>query len=361
MSTFENADTNLDTSSSAAAPQDTVPSFSDANAAPSPAPSSSDVNSAAPSPAPDALPVSSPGDTDPKAGLLAAVKKAIEPKKTETAADTGSGQAKPGEDPLKDIPPDAPLPELTPEEVKSYTPSSQRRIQTLVSERNLARKQLEEVEPFRAYMKDNDLSNDDLAFSLQALSSLKKGDHEGFLKTVFPYVQLAMEYTGRALPPDLQEQVKQGRMVPEVATSMARQRYELGDARQRLERQQEEQAQMHEENARQANRSAVASWEQATRQSDPDYARKLDVAKAYVASIRAEFGDPQTPEDAVAIAKEAYNRASNALKAALPQRAATQMSPSGVQRPSNSGAVAAPKSLMEAAMQGLAAARNRAP
>ena len=143
-------------------------------------------------------------------------------------------------------------------------------------------------------------------------------------------------------------------MAPDVAVGVTRQRMDLGRARQELDQHNRYEAQRREEEARETNRSAVAVWEQSIKQSDPDYARKLDVAKAYVASIKAEYGDPQTPEDALAVAKEAYRRASDSMRSALPPRAATQMTPSGVQRPSNPSAVTSPRSLMEAIQQGLA-------
>jgi hypothetical protein len=333
-----------------------------ASPAPAPEPSSDapaasqDAPPAASSPAPDATPVSSPGNTDPKAGLLAAVTKAVQPK-TETKPETGSERTDPGKDPSKAPDPNAPQ-DFTPEEIKSYAPSTQQRIKSLLAERNSYRDQAREIEPFKAYMVENDLSAEDLTFGLQALATLRQGDFEGFLQQVHPFVQLAMEYTGRALPPDIQEAVKQGKMTPDVAVGLTRQRYDLGTARQRLDRHEAEMSQIAEENARQVNRSAVAAWEQSVKQSDPDYARKLDVAKAYVSSIRAEYGDPQSPDDALAIAQEAYRRASETLRAALPPRAPTHMSPSGVQRPSNPSAVAAPRSLMEAAMQGLERARH---
>ncbi len=356
MSIDGNLDVQNPTTSSPVEPSTSQPSPShDAPAASSPA---SDAPAAS-SPASDANPASSPGETDPKAGLLAAVKKAIEPK-TEAAPTDGSVQARSEQDAQKAPNQDAPQ-DFSPEEIKTYTPSTQQRIKSLLSERNSYRDQVREVEPFRAYMQENELSAEDLAFGLQALATLRKGDYETFLEQLSPFVQLAMEYTGRALPPDLQEQVRQGRVAPDVAVGITKQRYDLGHAQQRLERQAEAEASQQEENARQANRSAVAAWEQTVRQSDPDYARKLDVAKAYVASIRAEYGDPQSPQDCVAVAQEAYRRADAAVRASRPSRAPTQMNPSGIQRPSNPSAVAAPKSLMEAAMQGLDRARHRSP
>jgi hypothetical protein len=274
----------------------------------------------------------------------------VEPK-AETVA--GSEQAKPVEDPAKGSEPDE-LPEnVTQEEAKNYSPKAQKRISKLLQQREEARSMVREVEPFRDFMRDNDLGAEDLAFGLQALATLKKGDFEGFLQQVQPFVQLAEEYTGRRIPVDLQQQVQQGRMTPDVAANMSRQRMDLGRARQELDQRNQYEGQRREEEARETNRSTVAVWEQSIKQTDPDYARKLDVAKAYVASIKAEYGDPQTPEDALAVAKEAYRRASDSLRSNLPPRSATQMSPSGVQRPSNPSAVASPRSLMEAIQQGL--------
>jgi len=348
---------NLDAPTAAPSPapasEPAAPTTDATPAAPSPAPDAPAV----PSPAPDATPASSPGNTDPKTGLLAAVKKAVEPKTTADPA-AASAQAKPDADPDKGPDPEE-LPEnVTQEETKNYSPKAQKRISKLLQQREEARAEaravVSEVEPFRAFMQENDLGSEDLAFGLQALATLRKGDFEGFLAQVQPFVQLAEEYTGRRLPEDLQRQVQQGRMAPDVAVGMSRQRMDLGRARQQLDQHAQYEAQRREEEGRETNRSAVAVWEQSIKASDPDYARKLDVAKAFVASIKAEHGDPQTPEDALAVAKEAYRRASESMRAALPPRAATQMSPSGVQRPSNPSAVPSPRSLMDAVQQALA-------
>jgi hypothetical protein len=318
----------------------------DATAAPSPAP---DASPAASSPA-DATPASSPGTTDLKTGLLAAVKKAVEPK---TEAVAGSEQAKPEEDPAKGSEPDE-LPEnVTQEEAKNYSPKAQKRISKLLQQREEARSMVRETEPFRDFMRDNELGAEDLAFGLQALATLKKGDFEGFLQQVQPFVQLAEEYTGRRIPDDLREQVRQGRMTPDVAASLSRQRMDLGRARQELDQRDQYEGQRREEEAREANRSAVAVWEQTIKQTDPDYARKLPLAKAFVAQFKQEYGDPQSEQDSRAMAQEAYRMAGEQLKPSLPPRTATQMTPSGAQRPSNPSAVAYPRSLEDVVRQGL--------
>lgn len=327
------------------------PPVSDAPAASSPAPDAPAVSS----PAPDVPPASSAEPSD-KAELLKAVTKAIQPPKTPDEL-KAEAEKKAETEPDQDAEPDLPS-DPTPEEMKGYTAKTQRRINQLLTERNAAYQRVAEIEPFREYMTENQLSGEDLAFSLHALATLRKGDYEGFLQQVQPFVQMALEYTGRAIAPDLQQQVKAGKITPEVAATVQRQRYDLGDARQRLERVEAETQEQAEENFRQANRSAVQVWEQSIKATDPDYARKLDVAKAFVASIRAERGEPTSPEEAVSIAKEAYDRASTVLKQAMPSRAATPMSPSSTRNAPTPSAVAAPKTLMEAAMQGLDRARR---
>jgi hypothetical protein len=298
---------------------------------------------------------------DPKIGLLDVVKKVVEPRASPTdvtsrTADGVPAAPKPGSPQAPD--PNAPLPsEISPEELKSYAPQTQKRIRQLVEERRAAEEQLDQVEPFRHFMAENGLSSEDLAFGLQALATIRRGDYEGFIKQIEPFYRTALEYTGRALPPDLQQQVHAGRMAPDIAVNVARQRYDLANSQARLEQQDRYNEEQAVEDHRATNRAAVAAWEQGIKQTDPDYARKLDVAKAFVSSIRAEYGDPQSPQDAVALAQEAYSRASNAIKAAMPQRMPTQTGPSGVQRSPNPGAVAQPRSLMDAALQGLAKSR----
>jgi predicted secreted protein len=345
---------------SSAAPVSQAPaSPPDAPAASSPAPDAP----AASSPAPDVTPASSPEPKDPKEALLKAVQKVVEPKAPDpkTPEDGTPGQSTAQKE--EGTEPSDPKPlstDFTQDELNRYAPKTKERIEMLVRERNSFREQVQEIAPFRSYMQENDLSADDLAFSLQALATLRKGDYERFLEQVQPFVQVALEATGRAVPPDLQDQIRAGKLAPELAANMAKQRVELGNAQATLARQQEYLQQQSEEQSREARRSAVAAWEQSVKASDPDYARKLDVAKAFAQSIRSERGDPTTPEDALAIAKEAYERASQALRAAIPARMPTNASPSGIRQPSTPSAVPQPKSLMEAAMQGLNQARARA-
>jgi hypothetical protein len=72
-----------------------------------------------------------------------------------------------------------------------------------------------------------------------------------------------------------------------------------------------------------------------------------------------EKGTPQSPEHAVEIAKEAYERANNTLREFAPAPRATRQTPSSLGRTA-AGARPEPKSLMEAALLGLERAQRAA-
>lgn len=261
---------------------------------------------------------------------------------------------------------EAPEPEVdldkdpTKEELSRYHSRTRKRIEKLLAERNAYREDANVAKGLRDYLQANDIAKEDFQLTLDLASAMRKGDFRAFLEGVAPYVQLAQEALGLTLPADLQQQVQQGYMTTEAASHMARERYGRIMAEQNAQRlMQQQNAQrvtQQQADITQSVEQAVSAWEAATRQSDPDYARKEEAVKNFLWAVVRERGAPQSPEQAVEIAKEAYARANNVLRSFTPAPKPTKPVPSSINR--TAGAKPEPKSLMDAAMLGLERARR---
>jgi hypothetical protein len=60
------------------------------------------------------------------------------------------------------------------------------------------------------YLREHQLAPDDVNMLLGVGASLRRGDFQGFLNGVMPYVQAAQEALGLRLPPDLPSTVEDG-------------------------------------------------------------------------------------------------------------------------------------------------------
>ena len=246
-------------------------------------------------------------------------------------------------------------------ELAAYKKGTRERIEKLISERNVARTDAEVTHTLRNFLVRNDIAKEDFQLTLDLAAAMRRGDFNAFLTGVAPYVQLATHALGITLPSDLQTAVQQGRMSQEMAAQASRDRYARALAEQEAIRS-TQQLTTHQQQGEQvylqsAVQGTVDQWEAQVKAQDPDYARKEPLVRNLLWSVVQETGAPQTPEQAVWIANEAYRRASETARSFTPTPRATQRTPNASQR----GAVGArpePKSMMEAAMLGLERARR---
>lgn len=258
---------------------------------------------------------------------------------------------------------DAPLGELTDAELDSYKPRVQKRIKHLLGQIDALKEDAGKHQQFVQFLETNQLTPDDTKLLLGAGVALRRGDFATFLQAVEPYVQLAREATGAALPPDLQQQVDDGYITRELAAEVAQSRHAAQRARNEAvtasQRANQTTAAAQEQRradlARQVH-STIASWETKTRASDPDYDAKADAVTRYVRAAVAEKGLPTTPEQAIEIANAAYAEVNTLLGQAKPKPKPTRPTPSGVST-TGTPVQSAPRTLEEAAYAGLRAAQ----
>jgi hypothetical protein len=303
------------------------------------------------------------------------VQQAVPELRTSQDDKDGSGGVSPA--PTTQSDPSAPPPspdqlsdDPTAEELARYHPSAKARVDKLIQQRRELKGEVERLratEPqaqaaasVQKYLADNDISRDDFLLTLELASAMRRGDFEAFYTGVKPYVQLAEEYLGISLPADLRQAVQQGQMTTQAAAMYSRERMDRGLAQSRNMRTQ----QIYTEQTQSAQQQQLAAsiynnvnaWEQHMQRSDPDYAVKKPLLHDVMWSVVRERGSPQSPEQAVEIAKEAYRRVGTHTQAYTPKRAPTSRVPSSTGR--TNGAAPEPKSLREAVVQAMERARS---
>jgi len=250
------------------------------------------------------------------------------------------------------------------EELAGYKDLTRRRIEKLISERNSYRSEADVTRTLREFLVANDIAREDFQLTLDLAAAMRRGDFRGFLEGISPYVNLATQALGITLPTDLDQAVKAGRMTFDVAAHVSRERYARALAEQQATRASQISTQVSQAQQQahlsQSIEQTVNTWEAGVRRSDPDYARKEATVRNLLWSVVQERGAPQSPEQAVEIAKEAYKRANDTIRQFAPPPRPTRQVPNSSTHRAASGARSEPKSLMEAAMLGLERARQRA-
>lgn len=236
---------------------------------------------------------------------------------------------------------------------KALKPRARRRFDELLGERAALQQEVERTKPVYDFIRKNDIQEQDLDIVLGLSAQLRHGDFAGFLRNVQPYVNLAQQMTGQLLPSDLQTQVQQGRISPELAQELARARSTNVLQEQRHREAQARAARESAQVQQSAIRDVIANYEAGLQRDDPDYGRKEQLVRTNVKALFAERGVPRTPEQALAVAREAYEQATRTLRELRPAPQPVAPDPSSTRQPPQSPRPA-PESFMDVINQTLA-------
>lgn len=236
-------------------------------------------------------------------------------------------------------------------EWKSLAPKTRERIEWFRQQRKELQAQVEQYKPIVEDFQQSGLQQEDFKILLALGQALQKGDAETFLSGVMPYVELMQEMAGQKLPADLQEKVDEGYTTPEIASELARARHAATLEKSRAEAAQNQIAEREVQERNNAILSQVQQFEESLRARDPDYALKRDVIERETERIIRANGIPKSPQEAVQIAKAAYDFANTVFSKAIP-RSSTRPTPSVSQRTSGSVRTA-PSNMLEAIEAGL--------
>lgn len=180
---------------------------------------------------------------------------------------------------------------------------------------------------FVDFLSENRISEDE-ANKLFNIGALMKNDPQKALEAITPYYNELLHITGNILPPDLQQQVKQGYITKERALELSRLKA-TGEAekhirteRQTYQQQRDADRQRGQEVANM--QGAISDWERQWSSSDPDYAKKKDrvLDRVELLLVRASKNGtlPKTNDEAVKLANQAKMEVEADLKKMIPQR-----------------------------------------
>jgi len=343
------------------------------NTTPSAEQSSTPAPAASETPAPSSSPSESPASTSgAKESMLDAVLKVVPAtNESDVLADQGA-KAETTEPPADK--PEAETAEAGAEEdddgeppADAGNPKLRKQILRLLKQRGELRETVAQFEAMRpaaeigeqmqAFAQVNNLSGDDVAQVMQLAAMLRHGDYAAFYKAVSPFVRTAQEYLGIALPKDLRDRVAAGHMSEATAKEFARTRMDEQRGRVEVRQQQESLSAQHIRNVQNQVASSVSNYERQLSANDPDYkAKAASVRRTAQAMLLERGGTIASVQDALEITKAAYDEVNATIRRQRPSPAATSRMPNG--NGSTMSVTTETKSLMEAAMQGLARARN---
>jgi len=255
----------------------------------------------------------------------------------------------------------------SPEELAGMGPRVAKKFKTLLRKNGELRDQIAEYETYRpvaeigsqlqSFAAENDLAPDDIIRAISLAAAVRAGDWQGFYAQVSPYVRRAQEYLGLVLPEDLGQRVQQGHMTEAAAREYARTRFDADRARAFAEQRGSELTATRHRQVQANVQNAVTRFETQLAASDPDYRAKAEaIRRTTQALLHERGGQITTVEEALDIVREAHAEVTAQYRRLMPAPRPTNPVPNGnSQQPS---ARAAPRNMMEAALQGLERARR---
>lgn len=243
---------------------------------------------------------------------------------------------------------------LSENDKKALSQKSQERFQKLVDRAKQYEGRAQELEP-RAqnfdkiveFSRKNNLSAEDIDNMFDIAAAIRNNPVEGFKKLIPIYQQLA-QTVGAVLPPELEEQVRQGFIseanARELAQTKAQLNFKSVQEQEQLRRQELEQQQESTQRAVQLAVTTADNWRTAKAKNDPDWIMKQQRV-ADVTKLRLlESGKyPQTEAEVVALCEDALKQVEAEMKPLLgTRRAVTPVTSS-----SSSRSVPEPKSSLD--------------
>ena len=209
------------------------------------------------------------------------------------------------------------------------------------------------------FAKDNDLAPDDIVLGMNAMAAIRRGDYAEFYRTISPYVRRAQEVLGLVLPEDLGGRVQQGAISEAAARELAVARFQQQRAQEEAQVNAQRASAQRLEFMQTDVQRAVSSFEERIAASDPDYrAKEPAIRRTAQALLHERGGRINSVQEALEIVQQAHSEVTGQFRRVMPGMRATSPLPNGHSQQPN--ARAAPRNLMEAALQGLENARRSA-
>lgn len=278
-----------------------------------------------------ATPSGAAGEKDAKPqelDLEAVVRKAAEDANPDAKATSADG--KDGQEDETNVADDADKDtgkEKTPEELAAEQAAADAKLpfhkhprwQEVLRERDGYKQQIEQLAPkaqqfdqIGAFMREHELTAQEVSQGFEIMA-LMKHDPQAALERLSPHLGKLELATGRRLPEDLQERVDAGTLTAEDAGEIVRSRMAAATAQVRAERVETREQETRQTQAASAMRGAVEAWEADVKTRDPDYSHKQSFV-ADRARVLMQQTPPRNPDEAVALAKKAYDEVTASMR-----------------------------------------------
>lgn len=201
------------------------------------------------------------------------------------------------------------------------------------AERELAERE-REMEPLKdahqrfsqiqSFVQENEIEPQNVTLLFNAAAAMSKGDFSGFVKMVQPWYNLALQASGEAIDPELQQRVDDGYLTEEDAKELTRARISAQASQGKVQSMQQKNAAMNQAQQSQQEQgrilSAVQQRESHLQSSDADYALKSPAMKSMIEFALKSGAVPKTSEEAVRLVDEAYARVNATFKKPTPPK-----------------------------------------
>lgn len=180
------------------------------------------------------------------------------------------------------------------------------------------REKARHLDSIRDFMVNNSLTPEEMTEGMDIMALMKR-DPSKALEALRGKVELLEIAVGTRFPKDIQDKVDAGHLDAESAKELTQSRFMAKASEARAEVATETLQQTNVQTQQSGMRSAVVAWETDLKTRDPDYSKK----KSFVISRTRELAQqnpPNTPEEAVALAKRAYDDVNKQIRQFAPAK-----------------------------------------
>ena len=169
------------------------------------------------------------------------------------------------------------------------------------------------------FIEQNNLSAKDAVEGFKLMAMLRNNPEEGY-KRLQGHMDNVGKLTGQNLPEDIQSKVDDGFLDEDAAKELSQARASLS-----RERSMREHSQKRFSNATQSAGEArlsdtIKTWGETTLANDPDFSLKQEEFNDRISALVSERGKPESPEDVLSIANDAYDTINERFKSRQPSK-----------------------------------------
>lgn len=217
-------------------------------------------------------------------------------------------------------------------------------------EREPLRMKASQLDEIGSFMVQNSLVPEEMSKGMEIMALMKQEPVKA-LEALRPYIESLEVAAGLKFPSDIQARVDDGRLDAESAQELTTSRFKAAAEGARAEVASGKLEQTTAQTTVTNIKAAVHTWEQDLRTRDPDYSHKQSLVIDRIRALALET-PPKNPDEAVALAKSAYDYVNAQVARFAPRKTAVAASPTSGQSSTRSDP--APKSLEDIVRQNIA-------